>query len=81
MITYSSQSGNTEKIAKAIKDGLHNQDIELKTINETNPNGFINYNLVFLGSGVYASREYTSVFNLMKRISRFPPFYLFLYPR
>jgi flavodoxin len=60
LITYFTQSGNTEKVAHALKNGLHTQDVKLKTITETNPDEFINYDLVFLGSGVYASRVHTS---------------------
>ncbi|MFX0032823.1 MAG: flavodoxin family protein [Candidatus Hodarchaeota archaeon] len=72
LITYFSQSGNTKKIAQAIREGLHTQDVELKPINETSPDEFQDYELVFLGSGVYASRVHSSLLNLIKKISKFP---------
>lgn len=72
LITYFSQTGNTEKIAQALKNGLPDQDIEFKTIDETNADEFIHYDLVFIGSGVYASRVHSSVLNLIKKVSKFP---------
>ncbi|MFX1499052.1 MAG: flavodoxin family protein [Promethearchaeota archaeon] len=77
LITYFSQTGNTEKIAQAIKNGLRDQDVDVKTINETNPDEFINYNLVFIGSGVYASRVHGSVVNLIKKVSKFPKNFIY----
>lgn len=72
LITYYSQSGNTKMIAEAIKNGLFTEEVDLKPISEMDPTGFDKYDLVFLGSGVYASRVHSSVVNLMKKVNEFP---------
>ncbi|MFX0026585.1 MAG: flavodoxin family protein [Candidatus Hermodarchaeota archaeon] len=72
LITYFSQSGNTKMIAEAMKIGLSTEEVDLKPINEMDPTDFGKYDLVFLGSGVYASRVHNSVVNLMKEVTEFP---------
>ncbi|MFX1269314.1 MAG: flavodoxin family protein [Promethearchaeota archaeon] len=72
LITFYSQSGNTKMIAEAIKNGLSTEGVDLKPINEMEPTDFGRYDLVFLGSGVYASRVHSSVVNLMKKVTEFP---------
>ncbi len=77
LITYFSQSGNTKLIAEAIKNGLSTEEVELKPINEMDPTEFGKYDLVFLGSGVYASRVHSSVVNLMKSVTEFPTKFIY----
>ncbi len=77
LITYFSQSGNTKMIAEAIKNNLTAEEVDLKPINEMDPSGFGKYDLVFLGSGVYASRVHSSVVNLMKKITKFPTKFIY----
>ena len=77
LITYFSQSGNTKMIAEAIKNNLTAEEVDLKPINEMDPAGFGKYDLVFLGSGVYASRVHSSVVNLMKKITKFPTKFIY----
>lgn len=72
LIIYFSQSGNTKMIAEAIKDVLPTEEVDLKPISEMDPINFGKYDLVFLGSGVYASRVHSSVVNLIKGVSEFP---------
>lgn len=72
LITYFSQSGNTKMIAEAIKNGLTTEEVDLKPISEMDQTGFGKYDLVFLGSGVYASRVHNSVVNLMNKVTEFP---------
>ncbi|MFX1494914.1 MAG: flavodoxin family protein [Promethearchaeota archaeon] len=72
LITYFSQSGNTKMIAEAMKIGLSTEKVDLKPISQMDPTDFGNFDLVFLGSGVYASRVHNSVVNLMKEITQFP---------
>jgi len=77
LITYFSQSGNTKLIAEAIKNGLSTEEVELKPINEMDPTEFGKYDLVFLGSGVYSSRIHSSVVNLIKKVTEFPPKFIY----
>ena len=56
LITYFSQTGNTEQIAKAIHhevSGAHEAD--LKTIEEVKPDALGGYDLVFVGSPIHGS--------------------------
>ena len=56
LITYFSNTGNTKKIAKSLKEGLENQDVDIFPVKEVDSLSLKNYNLIFLGSGTYASR-------------------------
>lgn len=77
LIIYYSQSGNTKMIAEAIKNGLSNEKVDLKPISEMDSTDFGKYDLVFLGSGVYASRVHSSVVNLMKEVTEFPAKFIY----
>lgn len=72
LITYFSQSGNTEKIAKSICEGCQSQDVDIKPIKEVNPSTLNKYELIFLGSGIYASRVNKSLSDLIKSASALP---------
>jgi flavodoxin I len=67
LITYFSNTGNTEKVAKSMKEGLTDYDVELLPVKEADPTTLSSYNIVFIGSGVYASRIDKSVLNLIKK--------------
>jgi len=56
LITYFSNTGNTEKVAISLKEGLEGEDVDLVPINNVTPSSLKNYDLIFLGSGIYASR-------------------------
>ena len=73
LITYFSNTGNTEKVAKSMKEGLTNYDVDLFPVKEVDPTILSSYNIAFIGSGVYASRIDKSVLNLIKKAaSRLP---------
>ncbi|MFX0010196.1 MAG: flavodoxin family protein [Candidatus Hermodarchaeota archaeon] len=67
LITYFSNTGNTEKVAKSMKEGLTDYDVDLLPVIEVDPTTLSSYNIVFIGSGVYASRIDKSVLNLIKK--------------
>ena len=67
LITYFSNTGNTEKIAKNMKDGLINYDVDLIHAKDVDPTTLSSYDLVFLGSGVYASKIDKSILTMIKR--------------
>ena len=72
LIAYFSQSGNTEKIAKSIFEGCQGQDVDIKPVKEVNSSTLNEYELVFLGSGIYASRVNKSLSDLIKSATALP---------
>ncbi len=67
LITFFSNTGNTEKVANSIKDGLTDHDVDMIPVKEVDPKTLNSYDIVFLGSGVYASRIDKSVLTLVKK--------------
>ena len=67
LITFFSNTGNTEKVANSMKDGLTNHDVDMIPVKEVDPLTLKSYDIVFLGSGVYASRIDKSVITLIKK--------------
>ena len=53
LVTYYSESGNTEKLAKAIHEGLEATDNEIAEIGEEKK--FDSYDLIFVGFPVHGS--------------------------
>ncbi len=77
LITYFSNTGNTKKIAKSIKEALSDEEVELTPINEVDPLSFNNYDLVFLGSGIYASRVNKALVELVSSAPELPQNFVF----
>jgi len=77
LITYFSQTGNTEKVAISMKEALANEEVDLLPVKDVNPSNLITYDLIFLGSGVYASRVHNSVVNLIKNAPALPSKFAF----
>ncbi|MFX0104862.1 MAG: flavodoxin family protein [Candidatus Hodarchaeota archaeon] len=77
LVTYYSQSGNTEKIAKSIFEGCASEESDLKPIDQVNPSDLKNYDLVFLGSGIYASRVHKSLSDLVNSAEELPIDFVF----
>ncbi|MFX0048498.1 MAG: flavodoxin family protein [Candidatus Hermodarchaeota archaeon] len=67
LITFFSNTGNTEKIANSMKEGLTNHEVDLIPSIDVDPKTLSSYDIVFLGSGVYASRIDKSMLNLIKK--------------
>ena len=67
LITFFSNTGNTEKVAISMKDGLTEHDVDMIAVKEVAPETLNSYDIVFLGSGVYASRIDKSVLTLVKK--------------
>ena len=72
LITYFSNTGNTEKVAKSIQEGLTAHEVSLIPAKEMDPSQLISYDLVILGSGIYASRIDKSILNLVKNATELP---------
>ena len=69
LIIYFSKTGNTEKIARAIKKGLEKGGLKVtvKKVDETLEEDLYNYDLVCFGSPVHHSLPPGSVFKFIKK--------------
>ncbi len=55
LITYLSQTGNTEKVAKAIyEEASPGHEVETKKLEEVSAENFSGYDLLFIGSPIHA---------------------------
>ena len=55
LVTYFSQSGNTEKIAKAIcEEAAQANEAELKKLEDITPEGVAEYDVIFIGSPLHS---------------------------
>lgn len=72
LITYYSETGNTEKVGQAIKDSLKTHDVVLSPVKKVDPNSLGSYDLLFLGSGIYAFNISRKITSLMKKASSLP---------
>jgi flavodoxin len=55
LITYFSQTGNTEKVAKAVLEELSkDHDVEMKKLEETDASALSDYQAVFIGTPIHA---------------------------
>lgn len=73
LIAYYSQTGNTKKVAKSMKKGLAEEDVDLKKIKELSPEDLKDYDLLLLGSGIYAGKIHKSAVTLVKKADKIPP--------
>ena len=73
LITYFSNTGNTEKVAIAMKEGLEGHDVELKKVDDTNAESLKDYEIVILGSGIYAGKISKPILDLIKTAEALPP--------
>ncbi|MFX0039776.1 MAG: flavodoxin family protein [Promethearchaeota archaeon] len=72
LVTYFSNTGNTEKLGQYIKESLRDQKVDLKPVKDVNPLSLKDYDLVFLGSGIYASRVNNSLSDLINDAQELP---------
>ncbi len=77
LVTYFSQTGNTEKVARSIYEGCQGEDVDLKPIKEVDPSDLKNFDLVFLGSGIYASRVNKALSDLVAAAQELPLKFIF----
>jgi flavodoxin len=77
LITYFSNTGNTEKVAKSIQEGMTGHEVSLVPAKDVDPTSLDSYDLVILGSGIYASRVDKSILNLIKNASELPSLFAY----
>ena len=69
LVTYYSETGNTEKIAKAIhEEASKNHDSSIKKLKDLDVSNLNNYDLIFLGSATHSSDLARPVLNFIKEI-------------
>ena len=75
LIGYHSDTGNTEKVAKSMKEGLaeEGQDVTLIPAKEIDPSSLKSYDLVLLGTGVYGGQVGKSLATIIKNATELPP--------
>ena len=79
LICYHSQSGNTEKVARAMQESLEFEDVTACPIADVDPTSLKDYDLVIIGSGVYAGSVGPTIKSLLKQATDLPPrFALFM---
>lgn len=72
LIAYYSMTGNTEAIAKAFKEALAEEEVVLKKVEELDPTSLKLYDLVLIGSGIYAARMHKTVKKILKEATELP---------
>ncbi|UCC18458.1 MAG: hypothetical protein JSV62_10110 [Promethearchaeota archaeon] len=77
LVTYFSNTGNTEKVAQSMKDGLEGHEVDFKPVKEVDPMSLKDYDIIFLGSGVYASRVNKSLPELVNAAQELPQNFVF----
>ena len=77
LVYYFSNTGNTEKIASSIVEGLEGEEVELLKIEDADPSTLKNYDLVVLGSGIYGGKLNKKVIDFMKVVTEYPPSFAF----
>jgi flavodoxin len=66
LVTYYSESGNTEKLAKAIYEGLEATDNEIEQISDST--SFEEYDVIFVGFPVHGSSVPSKAEKCLRRI-------------
>ena len=79
LITYYSGTGNTEKIAKAIKNGITDHDVDLFPVKNVDPSVLNSYDLIFLGSGIYGFNVSRKITSLIKKAPNVPSHLAYFY--
>jgi flavodoxin len=79
LITYFSQTGNTKKVAEAMAEALNKEAVDLKPIENVDAFNLKSYDLVVLGSGVYASRVHRTLLKLVKKAPSLPQKFVYFY--
>jgi flavodoxin len=72
LICYHSQSGNTERIARAMASALESEDVTIMPAADVDPASMGDYELAVLGSGVYSAEVGDSIKKLVKKAAPLP---------
>ncbi len=72
LICYHSETGNTEKVAKNMAEGLAGEDVTVSAAKEVDPENLNAYDVIFLGTGVYGGAAGKSINKLVKDATKLP---------
>ncbi len=74
LIAYHSNTGNTEKVANAMKDGLEEegQEVIISPAKDVDPSSLNSYDLIILGSGIYSRTIGRSIKSLINKAPELP---------
>ena len=79
LICYYSKTGNTELIAKNMYEALKDHEVSIKPIQDVKYDELNNYDIVFLGSGIYAGGVGKEINKLIKESSNLPKKFVLFY--
>ncbi len=79
LITYYSMTGNTAKLAQSMHEALAGEEVVLEKIEDLDPSTLKTYDLVLLGSGIYAGALHKSIKELLKNAPELPSKFVLFY--
>jgi flavodoxin len=79
LVAYYSTTGNTEKVAEAIKGGMPEHEVDLLNVKGADPNSIGTYDLAFVGSGLFAFNVNRKLTNFIKKLPSFPSKFAYFY--
>ena len=68
IVLYSTKTGNTEKVAKAISNALKMDYININSTNDLTRLNFNEYDLFIIGSGVYGGNPHKKLMQFLKQL-------------
>ncbi|MFW9773876.1 MAG: flavodoxin family protein [Candidatus Thorarchaeota archaeon] len=79
LFAYYSTTGNTEKVAKAMCEGINGYEVDLLDIKNSDPKSLGLYDIAFLGSGIFAYNVSRKLTAFVKKIPELPPKLAYFY--
>lgn len=79
LVAYFSTTGNTEKVAKAIKEGITGNEVDLINIKGFDPNSLGSYDLAFVGSGLFGFNVSRKLTAFVKKMPQLPTKFAYFY--
>ncbi len=79
LVTYYSGTGNTEKVAYAIKEGITEHEVDLFPVKNVDPTILSSYDIIFLGSGIYGFAINRKISSLIKKALVLPSKFVYFY--
>jgi flavodoxin len=79
LVAYFSTTGNTEKVAKAINEGITGHEVDLLNVKGTDPNSLGSYDFAFVGSGIFGFNVSRKLTTFVKKIPELPPKVAYFY--
>ncbi|MFW9899068.1 MAG: flavodoxin family protein [Candidatus Thorarchaeota archaeon] len=79
LVAYFSTTGNTEKVAKAIKEGITEHEVDLLDIKGADPSSLSSYDVAFIGSGLFGFNVSRKLTAFVKKAADLPPKFVYFY--